>query len=593
MSNSVTYVPADETVVLDQYALREAESRRDTGIRSRRQAPKLEPLSSEDIAEVLYIHNYLRRLEPASDMEYMIWNSYLADMATEWSSKCIWGHGQPFRNGSTVPFDPIGQNLYLSMGTTVNITFLSLRWYSEKPYYNFNNATCQKNQMCGHYTQVVWSLSREIGCGKYLCENATDAETDEVYRKAWIFACNYGPAGNYNGITPYRLGEPCQLCVSGQMWCDRETPRGLCRRDCSQNSNNCECKASCRNQGALNSSLCRCKCADGWGDLDCGMPCCDYSTYCGKQWPRYACNDRNYGGLIRSFCFLTCGLCLDSVGNRSQSPAPSTCPFSASTTNSYSLTTTSPLTFPTSPGTDQTTSQTNLYTSSTELTRSSTSPLPLPEISSSSPTPVPATASSPTSSSSQVSPTTSSSVVTSTRVTVPRVTTFLPATPVLTPRQSIPQASDPATKLPYTPMISSSETKSTVPNSVSDEGTSNGDVNPTAANQSLMLIIVLATVAAIIVLVVIGVIIMIILCQRMKRQTQMSRQLETSFNELRPVTSDPASLTAASAPIPPENPAFKDHASIMKNPYLPENMVHFYPHQAPNQIMHAGLITTA
>lgn len=68
----------------------------------------------------------------------------------------------------------------------------------------------------------------------------------------------------------------------------------------------------------------------------------------------------------------------------------------------------------------------------------------------------------------------------------------------------------------------------------------------------------------------------------------MSRQLETNLNELRP-----AVPTAASAPIPPENPAFKDHASIMKNPYLPENMVGFYHQQAPNQIMSTGLMSTA
>jgi hypothetical protein len=48
---------------------------------------------------------------------------------------------------------------------------------------------------CGHYTQIVWRDTMEIGCGVASCENGA-FETD-------IWICNYEPPGNFIGQAPY------------------------------------------------------------------------------------------------------------------------------------------------------------------------------------------------------------------------------------------------------------------------------------------------------------------------------------------------------------------------------------------------------
>ncbi|CAI7851912.1 unnamed protein product, partial [Closterium sp. NIES-53] len=45
---------------------------------------------------------------------------------------------------------------------------------------------------CGHYTQVVWNNSRQVGCAKASCGEDSD-----------VWACNYFPAGNFVGELPY------------------------------------------------------------------------------------------------------------------------------------------------------------------------------------------------------------------------------------------------------------------------------------------------------------------------------------------------------------------------------------------------------
>lgn len=48
---------------------------------------------------------------------------------------------------------------------------------------------------CGHYTAIVWRKTTEVGCGVASCE--ANGLTWDI----WI--CNYAPAGNIVGQTPY------------------------------------------------------------------------------------------------------------------------------------------------------------------------------------------------------------------------------------------------------------------------------------------------------------------------------------------------------------------------------------------------------
>jgi hypothetical protein len=57
--------------------------------------------------------------------------------------------------------------------------------------YDYKSNTCHQGGPCGHYTQVVWSGTRELGCGVARSPS----------REIWV--CNYNPPGNYIGQRPY------------------------------------------------------------------------------------------------------------------------------------------------------------------------------------------------------------------------------------------------------------------------------------------------------------------------------------------------------------------------------------------------------
>ncbi|SEH06095.1 RICIN domain-containing protein [Candidatus Venteria ishoeyi] len=65
-------------------------------------------------------------------------------------------------------------------------------WASEKKDYDITTNRCAAGKVCGHYTQIVWKNSKQLGCATAQCGNGS---------QVWI--CNYNPPGNYVGQTPY------------------------------------------------------------------------------------------------------------------------------------------------------------------------------------------------------------------------------------------------------------------------------------------------------------------------------------------------------------------------------------------------------
>jgi pathogenesis-related protein 1 len=62
-------------------------------------------------------------------------------------------------------------------------------WASESQNYDYNSNGCRG--VCGHYTQMVWRDTKEVGCAVAPGEG----------REVW--ACNYEPPGNWVGKRPY------------------------------------------------------------------------------------------------------------------------------------------------------------------------------------------------------------------------------------------------------------------------------------------------------------------------------------------------------------------------------------------------------
>ncbi|XP_039131272.1 pathogenesis-related protein 1-like [Dioscorea cayenensis subsp. rotundata] len=88
---------------------------------------------------------------------------------------------------------PYGENLFWGSGADYSGVDAVNAWVSEKQDYDYNSNTCAEGKVCGHYTQVVWSNSINIGCALVVCNN-----------NAGIFIiCSYFPAGNIDGERPY------------------------------------------------------------------------------------------------------------------------------------------------------------------------------------------------------------------------------------------------------------------------------------------------------------------------------------------------------------------------------------------------------
>uniref|UniRef100_A0A8C6Z3I4 Cysteine rich secretory protein LCCL domain containing 1 n=1 Tax=Nothoprocta perdicaria TaxID=30464 RepID=A0A8C6Z3I4_NOTPE len=171
-------------------------------------------ITDSDMQSILDLHNKLRGqvYPPASNMEYMVWDTELERSAESWAETCLWEHGP----ASLLP--SIGQNLGAHWGRYRPPTFHVQAWYDEVrdftyPHPHECNPYCPykcSGPVCTHYTQVVWATSSRIGCAINLCHNMNI--WGQIWPKAVYLVCNYSPKGNWWGHAPYKPGRPCSAC---------------------------------------------------------------------------------------------------------------------------------------------------------------------------------------------------------------------------------------------------------------------------------------------------------------------------------------------------------------------------------------------
>jgi hypothetical protein len=69
------------------------------------------------------------------------------------------------------------------------------RWYSEIQNYNFDKPGFHAGT--GHFTQLVWKSSKELGMGTAQAADGT-----------WYVVANYSPPGNISGQFPLNVLKP-------------------------------------------------------------------------------------------------------------------------------------------------------------------------------------------------------------------------------------------------------------------------------------------------------------------------------------------------------------------------------------------------
>ncbi len=139
-----------------------------------------------ELVGITAAHNAVRA---QVDVAGMTWNPALASLAAGFIADCAFEHSSSSQRMNAAGFDYIGENLFSSGGFQPTGQQVTDAWASEEANYNYANNSC--NGVCGHYTQVVWRDSMDLGCAMKSCGNG------------FIVSCEYGPGGNYNGERPY------------------------------------------------------------------------------------------------------------------------------------------------------------------------------------------------------------------------------------------------------------------------------------------------------------------------------------------------------------------------------------------------------
>ncbi|KAI5457640.1 CAP domain-containing protein [Mariannaea sp. PMI_226] len=105
----------------------------------------------------------------------LTWNSTLEDFASDYldSNDCVFKHSG----------GPYGENLAIGY---VNATASVRAWGDEREEYNFHAG--KFSEKTGHFTQLVWKDTTDVGCGRRLCGS-----------RGWYLVCEYWPRGNVVG----------------------------------------------------------------------------------------------------------------------------------------------------------------------------------------------------------------------------------------------------------------------------------------------------------------------------------------------------------------------------------------------------------
>ncbi|XP_049291543.1 uncharacterized protein LOC125768221 [Anopheles funestus] len=130
--------------------------------------------------EVLERHNQLRAKHSAPPLQL---DAGLSEYAQQWADNLVSRNALEHRSDKKY-----GENLYACFGKCeVSGSEAVDSWYNEIKSYTFGAPKPANFSQVGHFTQVVWKNSRNLGVG-------IAVQGTNVY-----VVCNYDPPGNYSG----------------------------------------------------------------------------------------------------------------------------------------------------------------------------------------------------------------------------------------------------------------------------------------------------------------------------------------------------------------------------------------------------------
>ncbi|XP_072498524.1 cysteine-rich secretory protein 3-like isoform X2 [Notamacropus eugenii] len=152
--------------------------------------------------EIVDKHNALRAQAspPATNMLKMQWSKEAQKTAQAWAEHCVLEHS---KSQNRTHGRLCGENLFMS-SAPLPWTKAIEAWHDEYKHFEFGKGSTS-DQAVGHYTQVMWYSTYEVGCGCAQCPKAS-------YK--YFYVCHYCPTGNIQPRenSPYEIGTSCAKC---------------------------------------------------------------------------------------------------------------------------------------------------------------------------------------------------------------------------------------------------------------------------------------------------------------------------------------------------------------------------------------------
>jgi len=143
----------------------------------------------------------------AANMRKMYWSNELEEIAQRWADKCRSEHSQEPGLGENLAWKFNSQQqdqAAVEQGLVDGVQ----DWYDEVNQFNSGNIEPYTfDYATGHYSQVVWAETDEVGCGMVYYKE------DGWFKSSLV--CNYRVAGNMQGGQMYQVGNACSSCQAG------------------------------------------------------------------------------------------------------------------------------------------------------------------------------------------------------------------------------------------------------------------------------------------------------------------------------------------------------------------------------------------
>jgi pathogenesis-related protein 1 len=151
-----------------------------------KEEPKPPEFTGEETGPLVGLSAAHNQIRDGVGVPALAWSPTLARYAQDWA-KHLAENGCQLAHRPNLPY---GENLFWTSSGATSQHVVDY-WAAEREHYDIETNSCAEGKVCGHYTQIVWAATTQIGCGMATCGQ----------QQIWV--CNYDPPGNLYNQKPY------------------------------------------------------------------------------------------------------------------------------------------------------------------------------------------------------------------------------------------------------------------------------------------------------------------------------------------------------------------------------------------------------